>query len=113
MEDIETFQGLHGVSRMVMLWCGSTEIFMELDDVHKTRRGFEGAPNLSVDIPALHELAMEKGVPICGKDFKTGQTLLKTIIAPGLKARMLGVHGTRVVFHEHPGEPGRGCVTRS
>ena len=122
MEDIETFQGLHGVSRMVMLWCGSTEIFMELDDVHKTRRGFEqglkedhpaitpsmiyayaalmsgvpfgnGAPNLSVDIPALHELAMEKGVPICGKDFKTGQTLLKTIIAPGLKARMLGVHG--------------------
>jgi myo-inositol-1-phosphate synthase len=105
-----------------MLWCGSTEIFLEPDDVHKTLHGFEqglkadhpaitpsmiyayaalqsgvpfgnGAPNLSVDIPALQELAAEKGVPICGKDFKTGQTLMKTIIAPGLKARMLGVHG--------------------
>jgi myo-inositol-1-phosphate synthase len=122
MEDIETFQGRHGVTRMVMLWCGSTEVFMEPDDVYKTLRGFEkglqenhpaitpsmiyayaalmsgvpfgnGAPNLAVDIPALQDLAMEKGVPICGKDFKTGQTLLKTIIAPGLKARMLGVHG--------------------
>jgi myo-inositol-1-phosphate synthase len=122
MEDIEVFQGQHGVTRLVMLWCGSTEVFMELDDVHKTLRCFEkglkedhpaitpsmiyayaalmsgvpfgnGAPNLSVDIPALQELATEKGVPICGKDFKTGQTLLKTIIAPGLKARMLGVHG--------------------
>ena len=105
-----------------MLWCGSTEIFLEPDDVHKTLQGFEqglkadhpaitpsmiyayaalqsgvpfgnGAPNLSVDIPALQELAAERGVPICGKDFKTGQTLMKTIIAPGLKARMLGVHG--------------------
>jgi myo-inositol-1-phosphate synthase len=122
MEDIETFQGRHGVTRMVMLWCGSTEIFMESDDVHKTLRGFEkglkenhaaitpsmiyayaalmsgvpfgnGAPNLTVDIPALQDLATEKGVPICGKDFKTGQTLMKTIVAPGLKARMLGVHG--------------------
>jgi myo-inositol-1-phosphate synthase len=122
MADIEAFQGQHGVTRQVMLWCGSTEIFLELDDVHKTLHGFEqglkadhaaitpsmiyayaalqsgvpfgnGAPNLSVDIPALQELAAEKGVPICGKDFKTGQTLMKTIIAPGLKARMLGVHG--------------------
>jgi myo-inositol-1-phosphate synthase len=122
MEDIETFQGRHGVSRMVMLWCGSTEVFMELDDVHKTLRRFEdglkhnhpaitpsmiyayaalmsgvpfgnGAPNLSVDIPALMELATDKGIPICGKDFKTGQTLMKTMVAPGLKARMLGVHG--------------------
>jgi myo-inositol-1-phosphate synthase len=122
MEDIETFQGHTSVTRMVMLWCGSTEIFMELDDVHKTLRGFEnglkedhpaitpsmiyayaalmsdvpfanGAPNLSVDIPALLELATEKGVAICGKDFKTGQTLMKTMIAPGLKARMLGLHG--------------------
>jgi myo-inositol-1-phosphate synthase len=122
MEDIETFQGRTSATRMVMLWCGSTEIFMELDDVHKTLHGFEtglkedhpaitssmiyayaalmsgvpfanGAPNLSVDIPALLELATEKGVAICGKDFKTGQTLMKTMIAPGLKARMLGLNG--------------------
>ena len=95
---------------------------MELDDVHKTLRRFEdglkhnhpaitpsmiyayaalmsgvpfgnGAPNLCVDMPALMELAADKGIPICGKDFKTGQTLMKTIVAPGLKARMLGVHG--------------------
>jgi myo-inositol-1-phosphate synthase len=122
MADIEAFQGQHGVTRLVMLWCGSTEIFLELEDVHKTLRGFEdglkadhpaitpsmlyayaalqsgvpfgnGAPNLTADIPALQELAAEKGVPICGKDFKTGQTLMKTIIAPGFKARMLGLHG--------------------
>jgi myo-inositol-1-phosphate synthase len=122
MEDIETFQGQHGVTRMVMIWCGSTEIFMELDDVHKTLKGFEnglkhdhpaitpsmiyayaslmsgvpfgnGAPNLCVDIPALMDLARERGVPICGKDFKTGQTLMKTMVAPGLKARQLGLHG--------------------
>ena len=122
MEDIETFQGRHGIKRLVMLWCGSTEVFMEVDDVHKTLRRFEdglkhdhaaitpsmiyayaalmsgvpfgnGAPNLSVDIPALLELAADKGVAVCGKDFKTGQTLMKTIVAPGLKARMLGVHG--------------------
>jgi myo-inositol-1-phosphate synthase len=122
MEDIETFQGQHGIKRLVMLWCGSTEVFMEVDDVHKTLRRFEdglkhdhaaitpsmiyayaalmsgvpfgnGAPNLSVDIPALLELAADKGVAVCGKDFKTGQTLMKTIVAPGLKARMLGVHG--------------------
>jgi myo-inositol-1-phosphate synthase len=122
MEDIETFQGKYGFTRMVMLWCGSTEIFMELDDVHKTLHGFEeglqtdhpaitpsmiyayaalksgmpfgnGAPNLCVDIPALQELAVDQGVPICGKDFKTGQTLMKTILAPGLRARALGLHG--------------------
>lgn len=122
MEDVETFQGQHGVTRMVMIWCGSTEIFMELDDVHKTLRGFEnglkhnhpaitpsmiyayaalmsgipfgnGAPNLCVDIPALLDLARDRGVPVCGKDFKTGQTLMKTIVAPGLKARKLGIQG--------------------
>ncbi len=122
MEDIETFQGRHGVRRMVMIWCGSTEVFMELDDVHKTLRGFEqglkddhvgispsmiyayaalkmgvpfanGAPNLCVEIPALLELADDQRVPVCGKDFKTGQTLMKTIVAPGLKARQLGLHG--------------------
>jgi myo-inositol-1-phosphate synthase len=122
MEDIEAFQDRSGATRMVMLWCGSTEIFMDLDDVHKTLQGFEegmksnhaaitpsmiyayaslmsgvpfgnGAPNLSVDIPALQELASDRGVPVCGKDFKTGQTLMKTILAPGLKARTLGLHG--------------------
>ncbi|MEE8301797.1 MAG: inositol-3-phosphate synthase, partial [Candidatus Tectomicrobia bacterium] len=122
MEDIETFQGQQGVTRMVMIWCGSTEVFMDLDDFHKTLRGFErglkenhaaitpsmtyayaalmsgvpfgnGAPNLCVDIPALLELSENKGVPVCGKDFKTGQTLIKTIVAPGLKARQLGLNG--------------------
>jgi myo-inositol-1-phosphate synthase len=122
MEDIETFAGQQQVARMVMLWCGSTEIYMELDDVHKTLHSFEdglkhnhpaitssmiyayaslmsgipfgnGAPNLTVDIPALLELATEKGVPVCGKDFKTGQTLMKTILAPALKARQLGLKG--------------------
>ena len=122
MEDIENFQGLHGATRMVMLWCGSTEIFMEASDAHKSLRQFEdglknndpaitpsmiyayasltsgvpfgnGAPNLTVDIPALQELAADKSVPICGKDFKTGQTLIKTIMAPGLKARALGLNG--------------------
>ena len=122
MEDIETFAGQQQVSRMVMLWCGSTEIYMELDDVHKTLQSFEdglkhnhpaitpsmiyayaslmsgipfgnGAPNLTVDIPALLELATDKGVPVCGKDFKTGQTLMKTILAPALKARQLGLKG--------------------
>lgn len=122
MEDIETFGGRNQVTRMVMLWCGSTEVYRELDDVHKTLSSFEeglkrnhpaispsmvyayaalmsgipfgnGAPNLTADIPALLELATERGVPVCGKDFKTGQTLMKTIIAPGLKARQLGLHG--------------------
>jgi myo-inositol-1-phosphate synthase len=122
MEDIETFAGQQQVARMVMLWCGSTEIYMELDDVHKTLHSFEdglkhnhpaitpsmiyayaalmsgipfgnGAPNLTVDIPALLELATDKGVPVCGKDFKTGQTLMKTILAPALKARQLGLKG--------------------
>lgn len=122
MEDVETFAGRHGTTRMVMLWCGSTEVFMELDEVHKTLRNFEdglkndhpaitpsmiyayaalmsgvpfgnGAPNLTVDIPALLELADDRQVPVCGKDFKTGQTLMKTILAPALKARQLGLHG--------------------
>ena len=122
MEDVESFRGRTGVHRMVMIWCGSTEIYMEPEDVHKTLRSFEeglknnhpaitpsmmyayaalmsgipfgnGAPNLTVDIPALLELAQDRGVPVCGKDFKTGQTLMKTIIAPALKARQLGLHG--------------------
>jgi len=105
-----------------MIWCGSTEIYMEPQEIHQSLDAFErgleenhpaispsmiyayasikmgvpfvnGSPNLCVDIPALQELAIKEGVPIAGKDFKTGQTLLKTIIAPGLKARMLGIRG--------------------
>jgi myo-inositol-1-phosphate synthase len=120
--EIETFQRERGVDRSVMVWCGSTEIFMDASEVHESLDAFEeglkqssdeisssmiyayaalslgipfanGAPNLTIDVPALRELAARKRVPICGKDFKTGQTLMKTILAPGLKARMLGLQG--------------------
>jgi myo-inositol-1-phosphate synthase len=105
-----------------MIWCGSTEVYLEPSPVHETLGAFEqglkenaaeispsmiyayaaltsgipfanGAPNLTVDIPALVELSAKRRLPVAGKDLKTGQTLLKTIIAPGLKARMLGLHG--------------------
>ncbi len=108
--------------RQVMIWCGSTEIFMQQTAVHKTLEAFEkglvdndpgitpsmmyawaalkegipfanGAPNLTVDIPALRELSKMMNAPICGKDFKTGQTFLKTVLAPAFKSRMLGVAG--------------------
>lgn len=120
--DIKGFRKKRGLARMVMLWCGSTEIFLHSETVHTTLQRFEqglkdnhpaitptmiyayaalmegvpfgnGAPNLAVEIPALHHLAHENGVPVCGKDFKTGQTLMKTIVAPGLKARSLGLQG--------------------
>ena len=120
--DIRRFRDENGCDRMVMIWCGSTEIFLRPGPTHETLESFEkameendasiapsmlyayaalmegvpyanGAPNLSGDIPALEALAIEKGVPIAGKDFKTGQTLMKTILAPGLKARMLGLDG--------------------
>jgi myo-inositol-1-phosphate synthase len=120
--DIANFKKKHRCSRMVMLWCGSTEVFMKPHDVHSTVEKFEaamkknhpaiapsmlyawaaitsgiaygnGAPNLSVDIPALQELAQKHSVPIVGKDFKTGQTLMKTVLAPAFKARMLGLNG--------------------
>ncbi len=122
MEDIKKFQKERGVTRTVMVWCASTETFAAQTDVHKTLKDFEkgletndesiapsmiyayaalklgvpfanGAPNLTVDTPALIELANETRTPICGKDFKTGQTLMKTILAPGLKARHLGLSG--------------------
>lgn len=122
MEDIENFRKVNGVDRLVMIWIGSTEIFLEPTKTLATLKAFEeglkknskdispsmiyayaalmmkipfanGAPNLTVDTPALRELAAKKGVCISGKDFKTGQTLMKTIIAPGLKARMLGING--------------------
>jgi len=122
LEDIERFRTSSGASRLVMVWCGSTEIFLQPEEVHQTLEKFEqglrenhagiapsmiyayaalkagipfanGAPNLTVDIPALTELAKQNSAPICGKDFKTGQTLMKTIIAPGLKARLIGLAG--------------------
>ncbi len=122
VKDIEDFRKSSDASRAVMVWCGSTEVYAQQKPVHETLPAFEkgleqnspdippsmiyayaaiaagvpyanGAPNLSVDVPALWEMARAKGVPIAGKDFKTGQTLMKTIIAPGLKARMLGLQG--------------------
>ncbi len=122
IEDIHRFKRERGVDRCVAVWCGSTETWRPLGDVHQTLAAFErglregsddiapsaiyayacvkagvpyanGAPNLSVDFPALHELARREGVPIAGKDFKTGQTLMKTILAPGFKARLLGLEG--------------------
>jgi len=122
MSDIQEFQRKNGCSRMVMIWCGSTEVFHKPAAVHETLRAFEeglkkndpdiapsqiyayaalklrvpfanGAPNLTTDVPALLDLARENAVPICGKDFKTGQTYMKTLLAPGLKARLLGLRG--------------------
>ena len=121
-QDIEDFKSSKGIDRAVALWCGSTEVYLKPGPTHDSLAAFErgleanapeispsmiyayaaissgvpfgnGAPNLCVDIPALTELARERGVPVAGKDFKTGQTLMKTIIAPGLKARMLGLSG--------------------
>src|SRR5690606_22678988 len=121
-EDIRRFREEHGCDRMVMVWCGSTEVYMKPSEAHQTIEAFEkamdsndpaiapsmlyayaaimegvpyanGAPNLTVDIPAIQQLARERGVPISGKDFKTGQTLMKTILAPGIKARLLGLSG--------------------
>ena len=120
--DIRNFRKASGAERVVAVWCGSTEIFIRPSAVHETIASFEkgmeedhadiapsmlyawacimegvpycnGAPNLAVDTPALMALANERGVPISGKDFKTGQTWLKTVLAPGLKARMLGLQG--------------------
>jgi len=122
MDDIKRFKKKTGASRLVMLWCGSTEVYHKPAACHQSLKAFEkglaeddpniapsqiyayaalklgvpfgnGAPNLTNDVPALDELARERGVPHAGKDFKTGQTLMKTIVSPGLKARMLGVTG--------------------
>ena len=120
--DIRRFKEENGCDRLVMVWCGSTEVFMRPGAIHESPESFEqamkendesiapsmlyayaslmegvpyanGAPNLSADIPALETLAIDNGVPIGGKDFKTGQTLMKTILAPGFKTRMLGLSG--------------------
>ena len=122
MDDIYSFNSENNVTDNVMIWCGSTEIFLEPSDVHSSLKKFEeglkkndpgiapsmiyayaalkmgipyakGSHNLSVDITAFSELALEKNTPIAGKDFKTGQTLMKTILAPGLRARQLGIRG--------------------
>jgi myo-inositol-1-phosphate synthase len=122
MAEIEEFKRKNKCARLVMVWAASTEIFLKQHAVYKTLKSFEqamrddhkaiapsmiyayaalklgipfanGAPNLTVDIPALRELAEQNNAPVCGKDFKTGQTLMKTILAPGLKSRMLGLHG--------------------
>ncbi len=121
-EDIRRFKADNGLERCVMVWCGSTEIFLKPGPVHASLEAFEaglakndpgiapsmiyayaalqegvpyanGAHNLTVDTPALIELSKAKGVPIAGKDFKTGQTLMKTVLGPMLKARMLGLSG--------------------
>src|SRR5579862_4613024 len=122
IEDIKSFKKTNNCDRLVMVWCGSTEVYRSPAPVHATLASFEkglaasdpeiapsqiyayaalkcgvpyanGAPNLAVDIPCMLELARLNGVPIGGKDFKTGQTLMKTILAPGFKARLLGVEG--------------------
>ena len=122
MDDIRRFKQEKGLESLVMIWCGSTEIFIKPSEVHQSMESLEkgmlandenipssmiyayaalqmgipfanGAPNLTVDIPAFRDFAMERRIPICGKDFKTGQTMMKTILAPGLKSRLLGLSG--------------------
>src|SRR5205823_5209647 len=121
-EDIRRFRKERGLNRLVLIWCGSTEIYMTETPAHASIDAFEkaletnddaipssmvyayaalkegipyanAAPNLSADIPALLQLAQQHGSPVAGKDLKTGQTLIKTIIAPGLKSRLIGVEG--------------------
>jgi myo-inositol-1-phosphate synthase len=120
--DIREFKKSSGASRLITIWCGSTEIFLKPTAAHQSVKAFEkamqsndenvapsmiyayaslmegvpfanGAPNLTVDLPVMHELSRKNEAPICGKDFKTGQTLMKTILAPGFKARLLGLNG--------------------
>ena len=122
IDDIASFKEANGCDRLVMVWCGSTEAYQEPSPVHASVTAFEqglrdndenispsqiyayaalqsdvpfanGAPNLSVDLDCMIELSKSRGVPIAGKDFKTGQTLMKTLLAPGFKARMLGMRG--------------------
>jgi myo-inositol-1-phosphate synthase len=121
-EDIREFKKSSGADRLIMIWCGSTEVFLQPGEVHASLKCFEqglhknhndiapsmiyayaalqegipfanGAPNLTVDLPVMQELARKNSAPICGKDFKTGQTLMKTVLAPAFKARMLGLSG--------------------
>jgi len=122
MDDIRQFKERTGASRLTMIWCGSTEVYHQASAVHATLKDFEagltkndpeispsqiyayaalkmgvphanGAPHMTTDMPALLELARDRNVPVCGKDYKSGQTFMKTLIAPGLKSRMLGLNG--------------------
>ena len=122
MEDIRRFKEEKGLDRINMIWCASTEAYTKPQKAHANLESFEkalkendpaippsmiyayaalkmgipfsnGAPNLTVDVPALQQLALQTGAPISGKDFKTGQTLMKTILAPGFRARLLGING--------------------
>ncbi len=122
IEDIQEFKKKHQLTNIVIIWCGSTEIFIRTGEIHQSLDVFDraidsnhpdvapsmlyayaalksgvpfinGAPNLTVDFPAMLELADKMHMPVSGKDFKTGQTLMKTILAPGLKARLLGLRG--------------------
>jgi myo-inositol-1-phosphate synthase len=122
IDEIADFKKKNKCDRLVMIWAASTEIFMKPHAVHRNLKSLEqamrenhkaippsmiyayaalksgipfanGAPNLTVDVPAMMDLANQKGLAVCGKDFKTGQTLMKTILAPGLKSRMLGLDG--------------------
>jgi myo-inositol-1-phosphate synthase len=121
-EDIRRFKEQHGLARLVLIWCGSTEVYLTESEAHASLETFEraleendpsipssmiyayaalkegipyanAAPNLSADVPALLALAQQTGAPVAGKDLKTGQTWMKTLIAPGIKARLLGVEG--------------------
>jgi myo-inositol-1-phosphate synthase len=121
-QDIRDFRKSSGASRLITIWCASTETFIEPTAAHQSMKAFEkalqkndesiapsmiyayasmkegvpfanGAPNLTVDIPAMLELSREQATPICGKDFKTGQTMMKTVLAPAFKARLLGLSG--------------------
>jgi myo-inositol-1-phosphate synthase len=121
-EDIRRFKDTHQLERLVLVWCGSTEVYLTESEAHSSLAAFEraleandpsipssmvyayaaikegipyanAAPNLSADIPALLELAQQTGAPVAGKDLKTGQTWMKTLVAPGIKARLLGVEG--------------------
>ena len=122
VEDMRRFKQANNCDRLVMVWCGSTEVYLTESPVHASLEAFEkgleasddsipssmiytyaalsegipyanAAPNLSADVPAMLELAQKNGSPVCGKDLKTGQTWMKTIVAPGVKARLLGMHG--------------------
>lgn len=122
MDDMKKFKEENNLDRLVVVWCGSTEVYVKPEEVHQSLEAFEkglkenhpaiapsmiyayaaikmgipyanGAPNLSHDFPAMYELANQTQTPLSGKDFKTGQTLMKTILAPGFKARLLGLNG--------------------
>ena len=139
-DDIRDFRKTSGASRLVTMWCGSTESYIEPTEAHQSVKAFEkalrendemiapsmiyayaslmegvpfanGAPNLTVDLPVMLELSRKNEAPICGKDFKTGQTLMKTVLAPAFKARLLGLSGW--YLDQHPRQSRRRSARRS